>query len=72
MIAGLNESLVVSGQELTGLMQIDAPIQSGMSGGPALLLNGDLIGITTAYTGANGDRGWATPVSRSDLALLKN
>ena len=58
-----------SGVTLFGLIQTDAPITRGSSGGALLNSNGELIGITTAIAtadvGAEG-LGFAVPV---DLAL---
>ena len=57
-----------TGETLYGLLQTDAPIASGSSGGALLDREGRLIGITTAAMGlygAGGSLGFAVPV---DLA----
>jgi len=51
-------------------MKLDAAIEPGMSGGPTVLLSGEVIGINTAYAGGNSGRGWATPVTSEDLKLF--
>lgn len=57
---------VTANQTLFGLLQTDAPITRGSSGGALLDADGDLIGITTAIglsdVGAEG-LGFAVPVS---------
>lgn len=47
-----------------GLIQTDAAINRGNSGGPLLNINGDLIGITTAIRGDAQNVGFAIPVNR--------
>lgn len=57
---------VTADEDLFGLLQTDAPITRGSSGGALLDANGELIGITTAIglsdVGAEG-LGFAVPVS---------
>jgi putative serine protease PepD len=57
---------VTADEQLFGLLQTDAPITRGSSGGALLDANGELIGITTAIglsdVGAEG-LGFAVPVS---------
>ena len=57
-------------KELTGLIQTDAPINPGSSGGPVVNIRGELIGISVA-TNLGGDGiGYAVPVDRV-VTLLK-
>lgn len=70
IVSALDRSLLVeSGSELYGLIQTDAPITRGSSGGALLNGNAHLIGITTAIAvsdvGAEG-LGFAIPI---DLAI---
>jgi putative serine protease PepD len=70
IVSALNRSLAVeTGSELYGLIQTDAPITRGSSGGALLDSSARLIGITTAIAvsdvGAEG-LGFAIPI---DLAI---
>jgi S1-C subfamily serine protease len=70
IVSGLDRSLGVfgnnlGGERLTHLIQTDAAINSGNSGGALLDGDGELIGITTAEAGLNDGIGFALPI---DLA----
>lgn len=58
-------------QELEGLIQTDAAINFGNSGGPLLDSAGDVIGINTAILGPNGNIGigFAMPINRAKALL---
>jgi S1-C subfamily serine protease len=59
-------------QKLEGLIQTDAAINMGNSGGPLLDSAGDVIGINTAILGPNGGNigiGFAMPINRAKLML---
>lgn len=61
-ISGLNRTITMSnGQDMTGLIQTDASINNGNSGGALLNKNGDLIGINTAKAGNTDGIGFAIP-----------
>lgn len=54
-ISGLNRTVNVEGRTLTGMVQLDAALNPGNSGGPVLLLNGTVIGLVDAdNTSAQG------------------
>lgn len=59
-------------EELEGLIQTDAAINFGNSGGPLLDSAGDVIGINTAILGPNGGSigiGFAMPINRAKALL---
>lgn len=64
IISGLNRTVSFNtGVSMDGLMQTDAAINSGNSGGALLNTNGDLIGINTAKAGNSDGIGFAIPIN---------
>jgi S1-C subfamily serine protease len=60
-----------SNEALQGMIQTDAAINSGNSGGPLLDSQGSVVGINTAIFGPNGNIGigFAMPINRAKLML---
>src|SRR6266849_439657 len=59
-------------QSMEGMIQTDAAINSGNSGGPLLDSQGNVIGINTAIYGPNGGNvgiGFAMPINRAKTML---
>ncbi|HVO97255.1 MAG TPA: trypsin-like peptidase domain-containing protein [Bryobacteraceae bacterium] len=59
-------------RRMEGMIQTDASINSGNSGGPLLDSQGNVIGINTAIYGPNGGSvgiGFALPINRAKLML---
>jgi S1-C subfamily serine protease len=77
LTTGVVSSLAVSiegenNRELDGMIQTDAAINSGNSGGPLLDSQGNVIGINTAIYGPNGGSvgiGFASPINRAKMML---
>ena len=64
IISGLNRSVSFNtGVQMDGLMQTDAAINSGNSGGALLNSKGELIGINTAKAGNSDGIGFAIPIN---------
>lgn len=68
-VTGLDESITTqaegasSGESLTGLIEVDADVVSGDSGGPLLDDEGEVVGITTAASSGSADiTGYAIPI----------
>lgn len=72
IISSTDRTIRGEGQELEGMIQTDAAINSGNSGGPLLDSAGNVIGINTAIYGPNGGSvgiGFAMPINRAKLML---
>lgn len=75
IISNRRESLVVDAVNYGEMLQTDAPINRGSSGGPLVNLNAEVIGINTAIYGPNGvfsGTGFAIPVDRAKAFLARN
>ena len=69
VISGLNRSITASGgqlkaEKLTDLIQTDAAINRGNSGGPLLSLDGKVIGMNTAIVASAQNIGFAIPINK--------
>jgi S1-C subfamily serine protease len=70
IISSLNRSLQTGDGALEDMIQTDAAINRGNSGGPLLDSQGSVIGVNTAIVGeANIGIGFAMPVSRAKAML---
>jgi serine protease Do len=66
---------IPGGQQYTGLLQTDAPINEGSSGGPLVDLTGQVVGLSTAIyapTGVFSGAGFAIPSNRVREFLSRN
>lgn len=72
IISARRQSLMVEGQQYRELIQTDAAINMGNSGGPLINIKGEVIGINTAiYTPTGGfvGVGFATPINKAKAVL---
>jgi len=74
IISDTKRTVTIEGRNYTDLIQTDAAINSGNSGGPLVNLNGEVIGINVAiyapsrvYCGV----GFAIPINQAKLLLMK-
>jgi S1-C subfamily serine protease len=72
VVSALGRTIRGENQDLEGMIQTDASINSGNSGGPLLDSQGNVIGINTAIYGPNGGSvgiGFAMPINRAKRLL---
>ena len=62
VVSAVGQRLDVAGESLHGLIQTDAPIQAGWSGGPLVDETGAVIGITTDLASDRLQFAFATPI----------
>ena len=76
IVSGLNRALEMNQHVIDGLIQTDAAINRGSSGGPLINTNGEMIGINTFIIRESEDRGvaegiaFAIPAERAKNLLL--
>ena len=64
IVSALNRSLRDNGSSLEGLIQTDAAINRGNSGGPLVTADGLVVGINTAVAGGAENIGFALAIDR--------
>jgi putative serine protease PepD len=76
IVSGLDRTVTPPslGQQLTGLIQFDAAVNPGNSGGPLIDRRGEVVGIVTAAANPSGQRafagiGFAVPIDVAGGAL---
>jgi len=72
VISADRQSLEIEGKEYRNLIQTDAAINRGNSGGPLLNIRGEVVGINTAIyapTGVFAGIGFAVPINQAKAIL---
>jgi len=75
IISNKRDSFAVGGVSFGEMLQTDAPINRGSSGGPLVNLKAEVVGINSAIYGPNGvfsGTGFAIPVNRAKVFLARN
>jgi S1-C subfamily serine protease len=68
VVSALNRTVAIQGTSLTGLIQTDAAVNPGNSGGPLLNKAGQVVGVVTALANPSGEDsfagiGFAVPIA---------
>ncbi len=73
IISGLSRAITAYGRgytdTMTGLIQTDAAINHGNSGGPLLDLNGRVVGVNVAMAEQAQNVGFAIPINQAERAI---
>lgn len=74
VISGLSRTIIAGGaggfsEKIEGVMQTDAAINQGNSGGPLLNLRGEVIGINTAVASGAQNIGFTIPINQVKRAI---
>ncbi len=75
IVSGVRKNLAIDGINYANMIQTDAPLNRGSSGGPLTNLHGEVIGINTAIyapTGVFSGTGFAIPINRVKRFLAEN
>jgi len=68
IVSAIRQSIIIEGHTLTDIIQTDAPINQGNSGGPLVNMNGEAIGVNTAIYSpgqTNTGLGFAVPINQA-------
>jgi S1-C subfamily serine protease len=71
IVSALDRQIDTASESLSHLIQTDAPINPGDSGGPLLNASGQVIGMNTAIAGNAQNIGFAIPVSQIQPLLAQ-
>jgi S1-C subfamily serine protease len=74
IVSAKRKNVTIEGHQISSLIQTDAPINQGNSGGPLANINGEVIGINTAiYSPAQTHTGlgFAVPINVAKLSFGK-
>ncbi len=75
IVSGLRKTITIEGFTYENMIQTDAPINRGSSGGPLINIDGEVIGINTAIyapTGVFSGTAFAMPINRIKRFLFSH
>ena len=70
-VSGLDRPIQTDSANLTGLIQTDASINFGNSGGPLLIADGTVVGLVEAKTRDASNIGYAIPTSTAKAQIMR-
>jgi serine protease Do len=69
IVSGLNRTITVETETLTGLVQTDASVNPGNSGGPLIDASGNVIAVVTASSSSAQGISFAIPISAASSMI---
>jgi hypothetical protein len=69
VVSGLNRTIDVEGTVRSNMIQTDAPVNPGNSGGPMFTLNGQVVGLVDAANTSAQGLGYAVPATNAGPLL---
>lgn len=67
IISGINRTVTLSENPMTGLIQTSIPLSLGSSWGPLIGTDGEIIGINTGIVWGSSQIGWALPLTQEGV-----
>ena len=71
IVSGLNRTITVENETLTGLVQTDASVNGGNSGGPLVDASGNVVAVVTASPSAAQGISFAIPISAASSMIAQ-
>jgi serine protease Do len=71
IVSGLNRTITVENETLTGLVQTDASVNGGNSGGPLIDASGNVVAVVTASSSAAQGISFAIPISAASSMIAQ-
>jgi S1-C subfamily serine protease len=69
IVSGLDRTITVENETLTGLIQTDASVNAGNSGGPLIDGSGNVVGVVTASSSTAQGISFAIPISAASSMI---